>query len=157
MIFNDLVNCTHKLIFDEVNVKNNGYRFNFLNMNHNFYKLLINFCSMININEDKINYKLVLLSLLFEYLYINQELFHNIYELKNCEKSINLLSFLNINISILKKINELLSDLGYNEYVLEITNCINKENIHIDSKIVIKRFKLSLIEIFIKILKKYYE
>ena len=112
---------------------------------------------MININEDKINYKLVLLSLLFEYLYINKELFHNIYELKNCEKSINLLSFLNINISILKKINELLSDLGYNEYVLEITNCINKENIHIDSKIVIKRFKLSLIEIFIKILKKYYE
>lgn len=157
MIYSDLVICTHKLIFDEVNVKNNEYRFNFLNLEHNFYKLLINFCIMINIKEDELNNKLVFLSLLFEYLFINQQLFHEIYELKNCEKSIHLLSFLNINISLIKHINELLTNLGFNQYVLELTNCINMENIHDDSKIMLKKFKLSLIEIFIKILKKHYE
>ena len=157
MIYSDLVNCTHKQIFDEVNVKNNEYKFNFLNLKHNFYKLLISFSEMMNIDELNINSKIVYLSILFEYLYINQVLFHEIIEVKKNSNSINLLSFLNINISLIKNINDVLTNLECNEYVIELTICINKENIHNDSKIMLKHFKLSLIEIFIKIIKKHYE
>ena len=72
-------------------------------------------------------------------------------------KKYSFIIFLNINISLIKYINDLLTNLGFNEYVLELTNCINMENIHDDSKIMLKKFKLTLIEIFIKILKKHYE
>jgi hypothetical protein len=141
-------------IFSESKINNNYFRFRFTNLTNNFYELAKKYFSIMDCD---ININICELSILFEYLYINQQIFFEIYEGNSQNEGLDLLCFLNMNIYLNKLINELLLKLDCKNIILELSESVKYIEFLDNSQGLINKIKLSLLDIFMKIIKKQFD
>ena len=141
-------------IFSNSKINNNYFRFRFTNLTNNFYELAKKYFSIMDCD---ININICELSILFEYLYINQQIFFEIYEGNSQNEGLDLLCFLNMNIYLNKLINELLLKLDCKNIMLELSESVKYIEFLDNSQGLINKIKLSLLDIFMKIIKKQFD
>lgn len=150
MVFDDKIkeNILNKNVFV---IPNNYLKFRFMTCEKRYYKLAKSYFKIIGIDVPK---NITKLSVLFEYLFINQLVFFEIFEKKTENESLDLLSFLNINIVLNNKINELLVSMGCQEFINDILNGI-KFNEYINNKTYnVRKIKGTFVNIFLKIISR---
>jgi hypothetical protein len=136
---------------NEFVISNNYLKFRFMTCEKRYYKLAKSYFKIIGIEvPENINK----LSVLFEYLFLNQLFFFEIFEKKTENESLDLLSFLNINIVLNNKINELLVSMGCQEFINDVLNGI-KFNEYINNKTYdVCKIKRVFINLFLKIISR---
>jgi len=136
---------------NEFVIPNNYLKFRFMTCEKRYYKLAKSYFKIIGI---KVPENITKLSVLFEYLFLNQLIFFEIFEKKTENESLDLLSFLNINIVLNNKINELLVSMGCQEFINDVLNGI-KFNEYINNKTYdISKIKRTFVNIFLKIISR---
>lgn len=136
---------------NEFVIPNNYLKFRFMTCEKRYYKLAKSYFKIIGIDVPK---NITKLSVLFEYLFLNQLVFFEIFEKKTENESLDLLSFLNINIVLNNKINELLVSMGCQEFINDILNGI-KFNEYINNKTYnVRKIKGTFVNIFLKIISR---
>ena len=137
-------------LFKNIEIENNNYKLNFLNYEKNFYNFALNYFKIIgeNITQD-----LLELSIIFEFLYINQCHFLSIYN-GEINESLDLLTFLNININITKILNKKLNKIGCSNYIIDIMNSTRYTDLISSVDFDINNIKKTLIDIFYKIISR---
>lgn len=136
---------------NEFVIPNNYLKFRFMTCEKRYYKLAKSYFKIIGIDVPE---NITKLSVLFEYLFLNQLIFFEIFEKKTENESLDLLSFLNINIVLNNKINELLVSMGCQELINEVLNSI-KFNEYINNKTYdVSKIKRNFVNIFLKIISR---
>ena len=151
MDYDKLVFNTYKKIFQDSEIKNNDYIFLFLSCRNNFYKFAKNYFSILGyvVSNDIIE-----LSILFEYLYINQLYFFGIYENSVNNECLDLLTFLHANINIIKNINIILKKMDCSDFVIDVLNTTKYTDFINKSSYDENKIHKSLIDIFYKIISR---
>ena len=151
MIYDCLEREIYYNIFNTSKIENNIFMFKFCNLSKYFYNFAVNYTEFMDTNIDK---NIIRLCILFEYLYINQTIFFNDFLQDDNKESLDLLSFLNVNILINKYLNNLLNSLNCREFVIEVFNKTNYIDFINNEHFCDKNIKVSLLDIFFGILKK---
>jgi hypothetical protein len=138
-------------IFGNNEIKNNDYRFIFLNCDNNFLEFAENYYKILGI---KISRDIIELSILFEYVYLNNIIFLKIIEHNGENECLDLLTFLNVNINITKNINIKLKKINSSKYVIDILNNTKYTDYINKSGYDINKIKKSLVDIFYKIISR---
>ena len=151
MDYDKLVFNTYKKIFQDSEIKNNDYIFLFLSCRNNFYKFAKNYFSILGyvVSNDIIE-----LSILFEYLYINQLYFFGIYENSVNNECLDLLTFLHANINIIKNINIILKKMDCSDFVIDVLNTTKYTDFINKSSYDENKIHRALIDIFYKIISR---
>ena len=151
MDYDKLVFNTYKKIFQDSEIKNNDYIFLFLSCKNNFYKFAKNYFSIFGcvVSSDIIE-----LSILFEYLYINQLYFFGIYENNGNNECLDLLTFLHANINIIKNINIILKKMDCSDFVIDVINTTKYTDFINKSSYDVNKIHRGLIDIFYKIISR---
>ena len=136
-------------IFKNVEINNNSLRFQFMNCTNSFYELTKSYYKILGL---EISEHIMEICILFEYLSINQLNFYNIYQSKIDTDCLNLLSYLNLNICLLKKLNYILSNINCNDYLLEILDNTKYTDYLKDNTYDLNKIKKKLVNVFIKII-----
>jgi len=151
MNYDKLVYDTYKKIFQDNEIKNNDYIFLFLSCKNNFYKFAKNYYNIMAVGVSK---DIIQLSILFEYLYINQVYFFEIYNNNVNNECLDLLTFLHANINITKNINLILKKLECYEFIIDILNTIKYTDFINKSDYNENKIHRALIDIFYKIISR---
>ena len=151
MDYDKIVFNIYQKIFGNNEIKNNDYRFIFLNCDKNFLEFAENYCKILGIEISK---DIIELSILFEYVYLNNLFFLKIYENRGDNECLDLLTFLNININITKNINIKLKKLNSSKYVIDIVNATKYTDYINKSEYDVNKIKKSLVDIFYKIISR---
>lgn len=151
MDYDKLVFNTYKKIFQDSEIKNNDYIFLFLNFRNNFYKFAKNYFSILG---SVVSNDIIELSILFEYLYINQLYFFEIYDNSVNNECLDLLTFLHANINIIKNINIILKKMDCSDFVIDVLNTTKYTDFINKSSYDENKIHRSLIDIFYKIISR---
>ena len=140
----------YQTIFKNIEIENNEYKLKFLNCEKIFYDFAEKYYNLIGKN---INNEMLELCIIFDFLYLNQSMFLSIFNNSNNE-SLDLLTFLNININITKMVNEKLILLDCSNYVIDIMNSLKYTELIHNVVFDINIIKKTLLDIFFKIISR---
>jgi hypothetical protein len=151
MDYDKLVFNIHQKIFVNSEIINNEYRLFFLNCEKNFFSFAEMYYKSI---KKEMNRDIIELSILFEYIYINQIIFFKIYENSVNHECLDLLTFLSVNINITKNIKYILNSIDCSGYVIDILNTTRYTDYISNLNYDINKIKKSLLDVFLKIISR---